>query len=193
MSAAASAGPLLLAAQLTPFGRQAGAAEPLQGQGLDLHARAERQGSQLHLRYRLSGPLDQLRMPPPAAQPQRRDGLWQHSCLEAFLAVAGQEDYWELNLAPAGHWNLYRLDGYRRNLRPDPALAALPLEVERSAEGFELRAALPLPPALADAAELELALTAVLEHGDGGLSYWALAHPPAEPDFHWRGGWRHCR
>ena len=34
-----------------------------------------------------------------------------------------------------------------------------------------------------------LGLTAVIEAQDGHLSYWALHHPAAQPDFHHRGGW----
>ena len=35
---------------------------------------------------------------------------------------------------------------------------------------------------------LEVGITAVIEHSDGRLSYWALHHPAAEADFHHRGG-----
>lgn len=174
--------------------RHGTAAEAQMGAGaaLRLQARAERHGGTLRLTYTLSGPLERLRIPSPEPAPQRRDGLWQHSCLEAFLGLAGQEGYWELNLAPSGHWNLYRLDGYRRHLRPDPALQALSIAVALSPANLELRTDLPLPAALAQELEIELGLSAVLEHRDGQLSYWALTHPSGEPDFHWRGGWRRC-
>jgi hypothetical protein len=33
-------------------------------------------------------------------------------------------------------------------------------------------------------AELQLALSAVLEDLQGRISYWALAHPPGNADFH---------
>ena len=33
---------------------------------------------------------------------------------------------------------------------------------------------------------LQLGLAAVIESADGALSYWALRHPPGEPDFHHR-------
>ncbi|MEX1322597.1 MAG: DOMON-like domain-containing protein, partial [Synechococcaceae cyanobacterium] len=183
-------GGLVLVADLERYAAAPGQSAPAT---LTVRARAWRRGAELQLAYAVSGPLEQLRIPPPHPQPQRRDGLWQHTCLEAFLAVAGQTGYWEVNLAPAGHWNLYRLDGYRRNLRPEPSLTGLALAVEHNADAFHLHARLPLPPDLAEAVELDLALAAVLEHGDGDLSYWALAHPPGEPDFHWRGGWRRCR
>ena len=32
--------------------------------------------------------------------------------------------------------------------------------------------------------KLKLGLSAVIEGADGGLSYWALRHPPGKPDFH---------
>lgn len=183
----------MLAAGLQRHGAQAAGPDQPQAAELGVHASAECQGGQLQLSYTLSGPLDTLRIPPPAPEPQRRDGLWQHTCLEAFLALPEQEPYWELNLAPNGDWAFYRLDGYRRNLRPEPTPQAPALQLVQTAERLLLRAALPLPAALAAATELELALTAVLEHGDGTLSYWALRHPPGEADFHWRGGWRRCR
>jgi hypothetical protein len=31
---------------------------------------------------------------------------------------------------------------------------------------------------------IRLGLSAVVEATDGGLSYWALRHPPGKPDFH---------
>ncbi|MFH1604330.1 MAG: hypothetical protein ABIH03_10540, partial [Pseudomonadota bacterium] len=33
-------------------------------------------------------------------------------------------------------------------------------------------------------ARLTLALAVVIEHQDGSISYWALAHPAGAPDFH---------
>jgi hypothetical protein len=35
---------------------------------------------------------------------------------------------------------------------------------------------------------LALGLSVVVEEVDGGMSYWALAHPPGRPDFHHRAG-----
>lgn len=72
-----------------------------------------RQGEALRIRYRLRGPLEQLVLGEPSADPQRRDGLWQSTCFEAFLGVVGERQYWELNLSCSGDWNLYRFEGYR--------------------------------------------------------------------------------
>jgi len=45
--------------------------------------------------------------------------------LKAFFAEPGEERYWEINLAPNGHWNVYRLDRYRQGLRPEPLVSGL--------------------------------------------------------------------
>jgi len=173
-----STGPQLL----VPFGDNPAAAP------FRLEAAAHRQGAGLQLRYDLSGPLERLRLPAPAPAPERRDGLWEGTCFEAFLAEAGAEGYRELNLSPAGHWNLYRLDGYRRGLRPDPQVRALPFRLTRTAGHLQLELTLGLEGLDLAQAPLELALTAVLQHADGTCSFLALTHPGAEADFHRRDG-----
>lgn len=145
----------------------------------------------LWLRFWISG-AQRLRCPAPALRPQRRDGLWQHTCFEAFVAEPGREAYWEFNLAPSGHWAVYRLARYRDGLEPDPSYDALPFAVLlQPAEAGEITLELhcPLPASLTSAAELVVGLTAVLEDQRGDLSYWALNHPGAAPDFHDRRGW----
>lgn len=178
--------------QLAPFGGQG---PP--GVRIQASAAVRRHGSgqaSLQLQIALQG-ADALQLPEPSRPPQRRDGLWQHTCLEAFLAPLGQEAYWEFNLAPSGDWNVYRLSGYRQGLEPEPFYRELPVALRSEASPLgpsALRLALrcPLPPELAAAPALEAGLSAVLENRDSAISYWALAHPAAEADFHHRGGWR---
>jgi hypothetical protein len=167
---------------LLPFGADPAAAP------FRLEATAQREGARLQLRYDLRGPLETLRVPPPASTTERRDGLWEGTCFEAFLAEAGAEGYRELNLSPAGHWNLYRLDGYRRGLRPDPQVQALPFRQTMAADHLELALSLDLTPLGLAQVPLELALTTVLQHRDGSCSFLAVAHPGAEADFHRRDG-----
>ncbi len=167
---------------LVPFGADPAAAP------FRLEVTADREGARLHLRYDLRGPLERLRLPAPAQPPERRDGLWEGTCFEAFLAEEGAEDYRELNLSPSGHWNLYRLDGYRRGLRPDPQVEALPFRVTTTADHRQLALTLDLTPLGLAQSPLELSLTTVLQHTDGRCSFLALAHPGAEADFHRRDG-----
>ena len=148
-----------------------------------------RQPHGLVLTYRLTGPVEGLVLPAAAEPPERRDGLWQSTCLELFVAEAGRSGYRELNLCPSGHWNLYQLDGYRHGLRPDPALTALPLVVRHRPGSLVVAVDLPLTPLGLAGRPLELGLTAVLDGGQAaGIGYWALHHPAPEPDFHHRGG-----
>jgi hypothetical protein len=172
--------------ELVPFGAVA--------DDVRLAGRIGRDGERLWVHYRLAGARDRLAIPPLAAAPRRRDELWQATCLELFLARPGQPAYWEFNLSPSGDWNVYRLDGYRQGLRPDPAWTDLPLTrvdsnpAAENAGALELHLATTLPPELAAAPELEAAVTAVLQHHDGSCRYWALRHPGEEADFHRRDG-----
>jgi len=178
--------------RLVPFGGpaepSAGGARAVEGGGLAVEGRIARQGERLRVEYTLHVPAASLAIPPPTPNPRRRDELWQATCLELFLAVPGQESYREFNLSPSGDWAIYRLDGYRRGLRADPAWTALPFTRQDQPGMLRLTLATTLPPELAASAQLEAAITAVLQHQDGRCGYWALMHPGPEADFHRREG-----
>lgn len=137
----------------------------------------------LALSYLLRGETGALRLPPQTA-PARSDGLWRHTCFEAFLRAG--DAYCEFNFAPSTQWAAYRFDGYRDGMRAIDEIAAPQIAVESSAASFELRAYLDPNgvPELPRGARWQLGLSAVIEEKDGGKSYWALAHPAGRPDFH---------
>jgi hypothetical protein len=58
--------------------------------------------------------------------------------------------------------------------------------VRRLDDGLELQSTVYLGHIadLRDARRLRVALAAVIEGGNGKLSYWGLRHPPGKPDFH---------
>ena len=147
-----------------------------------------REGRRLLLRLRLAVAIEAVHWPSPVAAPSRLDGLWATTCFECFWAVEGERPYWEINLYPAGHWNLYRLEDYRDGLRPEPGYDMPPHRVVRNAGELTLHLDLLLPPAIPAAAPLQVAITSVIEERSGRLSYLALAHPGPEPDFHRRDG-----
>jgi len=131
----------------------------------------------------------EIRIPAPAPHPQRTEGLWEHTCFEAFVAPEGGDAYWELNLAPSGHWNAYRFDRHREGMRPEARARAPRVAVERASHGtLTLRAEFDLAPLPElTVAPLDVGLAAVLEASDGTPSYWALEHGAgARPDFHRR-------
>ena len=148
----------------------------------DVEADAVRSASgQLELRYVLSGAISKLLLPEPAA-PARADGLWQHSCLEAFVRLPSSGGYYELNFSPSSEWAAYRLDGYRDGMT-SPQLEPPRVEIASTPERLELRASIELPE-LRDEEPWQLGLSAIVEEEDGRKSYWALAHAPGVPDFH---------
>ena len=167
-------------ALLLPFERPQGLT------GLRLAVGVERLQAELQLTYQLQGPLDQLLLPAASSQPERRDLLWQHSCLELFMSTAEDPGYWEVNVAATGDWAIYRLEGYRQGLQAAAEYSALPIRQQRRADNWKVQFKLPLPAAVTANSSLMLGVTAVLEQSDGTLSYWALAHPGEQPDFHHR-------
>lgn len=136
----------------------------------------------LKLRYTLRGNLDGIALPRPAVS-IRADELWRHTCFEAFFASQEGDGYVEFNVSPSRAWAAYAFDSYRSGMRP--AIVEAPeIAVVRDVERFELDVSLLLSPNVS----ARVALTAVIEHTDGELAYWALAHAPGKPDFHHRAG-----
>ena len=168
-----------------PFALRSFAPSPA---SLALAGSVQRNGDRLSLHYRLEDPEGLVLVPPASAAPRRCYDLWTSTCFEFFLAEPSAEPYWEVNLAPNGDWNLFRLSGYRQGLAPDPAIDALPFVVERAGGGLDLLVTLDLGALPLAGRPLELAVTAVVELRDGEILYWALAHPGEQADFHWREG-----
>ena len=110
----------------------------------------------------------------------RADELWEHSCFEAFVRVPGEAGYWEFNFSPSSQWAAYRLDSYRGAMR-HADLAAPSIEIPENRDAFEVRVEIQGLPA---DRPWQVGLSAVIEETNGRKSWWALAHPPGEPDFH---------
>jgi len=134
------------------------------------------------VRFELSGDLDALALPESAA-PSRRDELWRHTCFELFLRAEGAPGYLEFNLAPSGDWAAYAFDGYRSRTI-DPPLDQILIDANRADDRLIVTTLFTPSPALPADQPWRASLTAVVETRDGGVSYWAVAHPEGRPDFH---------
>lgn len=143
----------------------------------------------LHLCYHLRGDLAQVRIPAPQA-PLFTDGLWEHTCFEAFVGVAGNSAYHEFNFSPSGQWAAYAFSDYRQRVEWVGKSSGFPLLQRGNPEDFLLQAPIPIDN-LPVGSPLQLNLTAVIELLDGSKSYWALKHPTERPDFHHRDGFTH--
>jgi hypothetical protein len=139
----------------------------------------------LELHYRVEGDIGSLLIPA-ASTARRADQLWRHTCFEAFIAVPGTGGYFEFNFSPSTQWAVYRFLAYREGMAAIEAARAPRISVQHEHGRLGLDASVDLEPlpALRDSPGLRLALAAVVEEQDKGLSYWALAHAPGKPDFH---------
>ena len=145
-----------------------------------------RRGDKLAVRYNLRGDLAELMVPAPADRPARKHGLWEETCFEFFLGVKGYPRYWEFNLSPAGHWNVYGFAGYRQGMAEESAITSLPVSVRRRRDSL-LVAVEPAVDGIVTADRpLAVGIAAVLQLAGGGLTYWALTHPGPQADFHRR-------
>jgi hypothetical protein len=113
------------------------------------------------------------------------DGLWRHTCCEAFVAAVDAPEYREFNFSPSGQWAAYRFSAYRNRDSGFVPPAAPQLDCRSDAAGFRVTARI-APELLPAATALNIGLSAVIETADGARSYWALAHTGAQPDFHHR-------
>src|SRR5262249_51051478 len=98
---------------------------------------------------------------------------------------------------PAGDWAAYRFAGYRA-AREDATQRRIEVTTRASgAEGLlsvhallDPGAALGLEATAVSATGWRFNCAAIVEDIDGRLSYWAVHHPRAQPDFHDREGFR---
>src|SRR5262245_36879984 len=132
--------------------------------------------------YEVEGEIDELELPP-QTRSHRADGLWKSTCFEAFLRTPGSAAYLELNFSPSSEWAVYRFDDYRQGMTPidadppprivcrrrDDTLTA-DIDVHLHSLGVSKRG------------DIDMALSTVVKDRHGATSYWALAHPPGQPD-----------
>ncbi len=142
--------------------------------------------------YCLRGDIVRLLIPH-AGEASCADALWEHTCFEAFIGLAGQPAYREFNFSPSGQWAAYAFADYRQRTAPAD-LSAPPRITARLFSGrIEVEAVVPLAALPSPAAEttLQVGICAVVEARDvveGRHSYWALRHATGRPDFHDRRG-----
>ncbi len=149
-------------------------------------------GSFLRFEYLLVGAVSRLLWPGPKSEASFTEGLWQSTCMEAFVGTSDSEAYREFNFAPSGDWAIYDFARYRERsasrsnlplLAPSIASESSTRITIRDANALVLTALAPVA-SIPTGLSLHWNLSAVLQTHDGQLSYWALAHPADQPDFH---------
>ena len=135
--------------------------------------------------YFVNGRITDLRMPPPVPA-AHTDGLWRHTCFEAFVHISDGAAYYEFNFAPSRQWAAYRFSSYRSGMRVAAEIVAPRIEVQSNPTCYRLQASLELEQVSSPPGDgvWRIGLAAVIEATSGHKSYWALAHPPGKADFH---------
>ncbi len=146
-----------------------------------------REQNLLSIQYVLTGALDEINFPEPVGHPGRNGELWLATCFEFFLAINDQPQYWEFNLSPSGEWNVFRMDAYRRiGFREEKLIQDLQMEFRRDPDRARLDASMDLSPIIDPEMDLQAGITSVIQTRDGHETFWALAHPNLQADFHVR-------
>ncbi|MBM3276071.1 MAG: hypothetical protein FJZ00_13040, partial [Candidatus Sericytochromatia bacterium] len=139
--------------------------------GLRVTGTVRRTGAALHVDWRLEAPGEAVAVPDQASRPERRRDLWKETCFEFFLRNPRREAYWEFNLSPSGHWNVFRFAGYRSGMTDETAIGALACSVASAGSRCSASASMDMT-ALGLAAEpWELAISTVVAAPSGQVSY----------------------
>jgi len=160
---------------------------------IEITGQIERLDQQLSINFQLTGEIEKIAITSPDANPSRRKELWQTTCFEFFLGLKGSPKYWEFNLSPAGHWNIYRFDDYREGMAEELAFQSLPFLVKIQYDSLTLSLYLNLEGIICPTQDLEVAITTVIQSKvnyliseKDAITYWALTHVAQEADFHQR-------
>jgi hypothetical protein len=155
---------------------------------LNITGNISRGAAALSLSVTLRGPLAEVALPPSSELPARKTALWEETCFEIFLGTNDSDRYWEFNLSPGGHWNVYRFTSYRQGMREERAFTSLPFRVLLFPDALRLFLKTDLERIIPSGQAVEVAISSVVKTVGGKTSFWALTHPGAHPDFHRREG-----
>jgi hypothetical protein len=142
--------------------------------------------NQLTISYTIEGDLKEIAIIAPSNAPSRQHELWEETCFEFFLGIKDSQRYWEFNLSPAGHWNVYLFHGYRQGMKEEIAFEKLPFIVQNQADILTLALNVDLDKIISPEQAIEVGITTVIKHIDNEVTYWALTHRGVEADFHLR-------
>ena len=148
-----------------------------------------RSDNNIFIHYAVSGEIDRILLPAKSPSPSRTDDLWKATCFEFFVAIPNQPGYWEFNMSPSSDWNVYGMDAYRKvGFREETGFTKLPFVFKETDQQLSLDISVDLFPILQPQQTAQIGITAIIQTMEGNESYWALAHPGSQADFHLREG-----
>ena len=90
-------------------------------------------------------------------------------------------------MSPSGDWNVYIMDAYRQvNMREEKAFEQLLFEFNSNNADLSLNISVDVSPIIRLEQNLQIGIATIIHIKDKVESYWALAHPTHQADFHTR-------
>jgi hypothetical protein len=155
-----------------------------QRNGFAVECLLNRSDDHLSLLFSITGAVGELVIPDNQRLALRKDKLWCTTCFESFFKVNASPRYWELNVSPGGHWNLYRFSDYRKDMAEETAVSAITSRLSLENNLLSLSISLQISNLVAPEAKMMAGVCCVLESRNGEKHYWAITHLRNQPDFH---------
>lgn len=142
--------------------------------------------NKLSLHFKISGALKSYSFPK-KEKLKRANELWRATCFELFLANSKTKIYYEINISPTLHWNIYRLETYRAEPKELIVSSEAIIKIREDEQSYEINFEL-------ECKELDLAefdqynLAVILLNNQNEREFWTIRPMGKSPDFHDRDG-----
>ena len=138
--------------------------------------------NKIFLHFKITGILKNYQFPK-RDKFKRADELWKATCFELFLANSKIQSYYEINISPTLHWNIYRLAKYRAEPKELMVSNEPLIELREDKKHYEIDFEL-------ECKELDLAefdqynLAVILLNRENEREFWTVNPVGESPDFH---------
>ena len=139
----------------------------------------------ISLHFKISGALTNYQFPK-KEKLKRANELWKATCFELFLANSKTQSYYEINISPTLHWNIYYLDTYRAEPKEVIVSSEPLIKIREDKQSYEIDFELKC-----EALDLEefdqYNLAVILLNVENERKFWVVNPVGESPDFHNRG------
>ncbi|UNU73871.1 hypothetical protein LU293_02940 [Moraxella nasovis] len=141
----------------------------------------------LHLSYFIEK-TDWLKLDDVADNVTRQDYLWENNCLECFMSKDNVRQYYELNVALSGNFNIYQFQNYRtpNTLPPMQAAGSVSISQEYDDRMIIRHISVCVEIPISDIKHIN---PCVILYRDNTAYFYAVQHA-TPPDFHDKAYWQ---
>ncbi len=137
--------------------------------------------------FTVTGNTALVKLPPPSKSPAKKDGLYNTTCFEIFIANSSGQ-YLEWNFSPALDWCLFSFESERKkssDLLGKESFSQFHFDVNPQSLNLKVQLdSARIRKVLNSPGKLKASMTAVIEFQSGKKDYYAFKHLKDKPDFH---------